>query len=36
MQWLGKWTTTRHHCTEEDIRVEHPEAVRMEGTLIER
>ena len=34
--WLDKWTTTRFHCTDEEIRVEHPEAERVEGTLIER
>lgn len=27
IQWAGKWTTTRHHCTEDQIRKEHPEAV---------
>lgn len=27
IQWAGKWTTTRHHCTDEQIRREHPEAV---------
>jgi hypothetical protein len=25
--WAGRWTTTKHHCTEEHIRKEHPEAV---------
>ena len=33
--WLGKWTTTRHHAEEEQIRIEHPEAIRVESTLIE-
>jgi hypothetical protein len=27
---------TRYHCTEDEIRIEHPEAERIEGTLIER
>jgi hypothetical protein len=34
--WAGKMTATRYHCSEEDIRKEHPEAVRIEGTLIVR
>lgn len=34
--WNGKWSTTRFHSTEEDIRRTHPEAVRVEGTLIVR
>lgn len=33
-KWNGKMTPTRHHCTEESIRKTHPEAVRIEGTLI--
>jgi hypothetical protein len=32
----GKTYTTRFHCTEEQIRIEHPEAERVEGTLIVR
>jgi hypothetical protein len=32
----GKAFTTRFHCTEEQIRLEHPEAERVEGTLIVR
>lgn len=36
VQWVGKWKTTRHHASEEDIRVEHPEAQRVDGTLIVR
>ena len=32
IQWAGKWSTTRHHFTEEHIRKEHPEAVRLDGT----
>ncbi len=27
IKWAGRWTTTRHHCTEDHIRKEHPEAV---------
>jgi hypothetical protein len=30
--WAGKRTTTRYHCTEEEIRVEHPEAQPLEGS----
>lgn len=33
---LGRWITTRHHCTEEMIRRENPEAVAVEGSLIVR
>ena len=32
----GKLTTTSFHCTEEDIRVEHPDAEPVEGTRQER
>ena len=28
--WAGHWVTTGHHCTEEKIRKEHPEAVRID------
>lgn len=35
-RWAGKMTKTRHHATEEEIRKLHPEAVRVEGTLIIR
>lgn len=34
--WAGKWGVTRHHATEEDIRVLHPEAICLPETLIER
>jgi hypothetical protein len=34
--WLGKWTTTRHQSSEEDIRFEHPEATPVRDTLIVR
>jgi len=30
IMWLGHWATIGHHCTEEQIRKEHPEAVRIE------
>jgi hypothetical protein len=33
INWLGRWTTTRYQTTEAQIRVEHPEAIRVEGTL---
>lgn len=36
VQWLGKWKTTRYHATEADIRVEHPEATPVAGSLIVR
>ena len=34
--WCGKWKHTRCHCTEEHILFEHPEAIRLESTLIIR
>ncbi|VWX63195.1 hypothetical protein VARIO8X_90064 [Burkholderiales bacterium 8X] len=34
--WLGKLSPTRYHTTEEEIRKTHPEAVRIEGTLVVR
>jgi hypothetical protein len=36
VQWLGRWTTTRHHASEADIRQDHPEAMAIPGTLIVR
>ncbi|ULR90347.1 hypothetical protein [Comamonas sp. B21-038] len=31
------WTwTTKPHCTEEEVKAEHPEAIRLPGTLLER
>jgi hypothetical protein len=30
----GNWAVTPHHTTEEAIRAEHPDAVRIEGTRI--
>jgi hypothetical protein len=30
--WSGHSTTTGHHCTEEQIRKEHPEAVRIDAS----
>ena len=32
IKWAGRWTTTRHHCTEEQIRKEHPEAICLHET----
>ena len=32
IKWTGKWGTTRHHCTEEHIRKEHPEAICLPET----
>ena len=36
VRWIKRWTTTSFHMSEADIRVEHPEAERVEGTLIIR
>lgn len=33
-KWNGKMSPTRYHCTEEQIRKSHPEAVRIEGSLV--
>ena len=33
--WAGKCGVTRHHATEEDIKVLHPEAICLPETLIE-
>jgi hypothetical protein len=30
--WAGKRKTTQYHCTEDEIRVEHPEAQPVEGS----
>jgi hypothetical protein len=30
--WLGKWVKTRYLATEEQIRIAHPEAQRIEGS----
>lgn len=35
IRWAGRWTTTRIPFTEEDVRREHPEAVRIEGTRVD-
>ena len=32
IKWFRRWTTTGHHCTEDQIRKEHPEAVRIDAT----
>jgi|SRR5450759_1957650 len=32
IQWAGRWCNSRHPCTEEQIRKEHPEATRIEGS----
>ena len=32
IMWSGHWATTGHHCTEEQIRKEHPEAVRVDDS----
>lgn len=36
IKWCGKWTITSHHAAETQIRIEHPEATRIEGTRIEQ
>jgi hypothetical protein len=33
IRWGTRWVTTRQHWTEEHIRREHPEAVRVESSL---
>jgi hypothetical protein len=32
IKWAGRWTTS-HHCTEEAIHREHPEARQVPGTM---
>ena len=32
IKWTGRWTITNHHCTEEHIRKEHPEAICLPHT----
>lgn len=32
IKWAGRWVTTRHHCTEIQIKKEHPEAICLVGT----
>lgn len=32
VKWVGRWTTTNYHCTEDHIRREHPEAQAIEHT----
>lgn len=34
IRWAGRLTTTRVHFTEAEIRVEHPDAVRVDGSRI--
>lgn len=34
--WINRWVTTRYHATREDIIQEHPEAVPVINTRIER
>jgi hypothetical protein len=34
IRWTGRWTTTRVHFTEAEIRREHPEAERVDGSRI--
>lgn len=32
IKWAGKWTTTRHHISDEDVKKEHPEAICLPDT----
>lgn len=34
IRWAGRRTTTRAHFTEAEIRREHPDAVRVDGSRI--
>jgi hypothetical protein len=34
IRWAGRWTTTKIHWTEEDIRRENPEATRIDGSCV--
>jgi hypothetical protein len=34
IRWAGRWTTTRIHYTEAEVRREHPEAERLPETRI--
>lgn len=36
IQIFGKWKTTRFRCTEEHIKDEHPEAICIPESLIDR
>ena len=36
VRWLGRWTVTKYHASEADVRIEHPEAEVLPGTLIVR
>ena len=36
INWLGREVTTRYQATEAHIRIEHPEAVKVSGTLVVR
>jgi hypothetical protein len=34
IKWCGRWTRTRIHWTEAEVRLRHPEAMRVEGSRI--
>lgn len=34
IRWNGRWTRTKILYTEEDIRREHPEAKRVDGSMV--
>lgn len=36
IKWGRGWITTSHHCTEEQIRKEHPEAIAEQDTRLVR
>lgn len=32
VRWVDRWVTTRYHCTEAQIRKDHPEAERIDAS----
>lgn len=34
IQWGGRWTTTRHHISVDDVKKEHPEAICLTETKL--
>lgn len=34
IRWAGRWTTTRIPYTQAEVRREHPEAVRIDGSRV--
>jgi hypothetical protein len=35
IRWAGRWTTTRIHFTEAEVRREHPEAEKIASSLVQ-